>query len=419
MSDVTINEGLGRSRFGACVVHSDDAMASVLERVLRFQGIRAMHHAIDLHDLYRHRRMLEKLQLIVLDLSYPDGHASDALETLGQVGFTGDVVILGGTDSEMNEALSDLAALRGMRVEACLTPPFPMRAILEAISTWHRRVAARTLHVGDPSLQPNNDERAEIVAHYAPIIRLPNQRISGFEVVPMLRRSGIGVASTWTPVGSDNRYEAGKLARAGLDAGLEMRRHVDDAEHGLEVHVNLPAAFVCDPLAAAIVSDRVESAGVPRSEVSLEVCERDVRNESPAFDLGLQRLADEGFSIMVDSVGANAISLARLQALPLRGVKLNQQALAGAARSQVLSHMLDVVGAIASENQIEIAAEGVQNGLDLSIAMLFGATSAQGAGVGLPTPGPCFRHRFGHEARFPFIALGEHGPTHDRHDLAG
>jgi len=129
---------------------------------------------------------------------------------------------------------------------------------------------------------------------------------------------------------------------------------------------------------AAWISEMLREHGMPASALHLEITESALLSDDPAANANLAKLHQLGVRLEIDDFGTGYSSLARLQRLPVAGVKLDRSFVepmegSGGARA-VVQAAIDMAHALGKY----VVAEGVENDAQLQLLAQMGCDYFQG-----------------------------------------
>lgn len=154
-------------------------------------------------------------------------------------------------------------------------------------------------------------------------------------------------------------------------------------EAGLEVEcaVNVPAPVLTPEVVTALLR-RLDTAGLPRRALSVEVTEGDLVGAQAKA--ALTRCADAHIDVAVDDFGTGFSALSYLVDLPLRTLKIDRTFVEGidldVRRAAVVRAVVDV----AHELGLQVIAEGVETNAEAEVVIELGADALQGYLYGRP-----------------------------------
>ncbi|GAB49699.1 hypothetical protein MOPEL_132_00660 [Mobilicoccus pelagius NBRC 104925] len=169
----------------------------------------------------------------------------------------------------------------------------------------------------------------------------------------------------------------GSVLRRACATLAELRRLLGD-DH-LSVSVNVSPTHLLDPTLRDLVEDAVESAGLPRSALRLEVTETTLVDSGPQVRALLGGLRGSGVRIVLDDFGTGYASLATLRRLSIDGVKVDRSLVASLGSDpQARDQLGAVLALIRSLGVHDIVAEGVETEEEARVLDELGAPAVQG-----------------------------------------
>jgi diguanylate cyclase (GGDEF)-like protein len=214
-----------------------------------------------------------------------------------------------------------------------------------------------------------------LVVHYQPVVPVDAGPLKVEALVRRLVQGNLSPPAAWLQTAE----------RAGLMPELTanvVRQSVEQLVHwweeGLEVEcaVNVPAPVLAGPDLVRDLMRALDSAGLPRRSLSVEVTEGDL--VGPQARAALARCADADISVAVDDFGTGWSALSYLVDLPLHTVKLDRSIVEGVdldhRRVTVVRGIMDV----AHDLDLRVVAEGVETQEVADVIIDLGADALQG-----------------------------------------
>ena len=224
--------------------------------------------------------------------------------------------------------------------------------------------------------------RGEIAAVFQPQIDVGSGQVVAVEALARWNHPELGLVrpDTFIPLAE----ETGLIAEIGdfmLDEGCRCASEWNSSGHRIEVAVNVSAA----QLASVDFIDRVrvdiEHYRLSADNLIIEITESLPVPEAPDVLSRLVELGRLGLNISVDDFGTGHSSVARLLALPVNELKLDQSLVQAHHTPDSLTEAI----AIAKDKGLRIVAEGVETEVQFERARDLGCDRAQGYYFGRPT----------------------------------
>ncbi len=231
-------------------------------------------------------------------------------------------------------------------------------------------------------------ERREFVLHYQPLMALADGRISGMEA--LLRwndpERGLVPPMEFIPVAEDS----GLIVPIGdwvLSEALRQRAEWTRAgvpEFRVEINLS-PRQFHSAGLLSRI-REVMDATGVPPSAIGVEVTEQGIIGNVDNARTTLFGLRDMGVHILIDDFGTGYSSLARLKALPIDIIKIDQSFLVNIPEDRSNIAITRAIIQLAHSLGISALAEGVETHEQLNFLRTEGCDLIQGYLLGRPAP---------------------------------
>jgi EAL domain-containing protein (putative c-di-GMP-specific phosphodiesterase class I) len=223
----------------------------------------------------------------------------------------------------------------------------------------------------------------ELVLHYQPKIDVRTGALAGVEALVRWNRPGHGL------VPPDLFIDLAE--RTGLIRPLTswvLRAAVADqaawAARGprVPVAVNLSARALHRGIVGEVAGLLEHAAG----ELELEITESAAMRD-PARGLAvLDRLADLGVRLSVDDFGTGHASLAYLEQLPVRALKIDRTFVGGLEHASANRSIVATTIELGHRLGLDVVAEGVEDDATLATLRDMGCDHAQGFGIARPMP---------------------------------
>ncbi|MFL6160652.1 MAG: putative bifunctional diguanylate cyclase/phosphodiesterase [Jatrophihabitantaceae bacterium] len=227
----------------------------------------------------------------------------------------------------------------------------------------------------------------QLIMHYQPKLDLATGAIVGVEALVRWNHPVLGLISPdrFIPLAeSTGLIEA--LTPLVLDLALTQCRDVTVDGKPLCVAVNLSARNVSDTELPARIAAVLEKAGIPSSQLVLEITESSVMGD-PAQTLPvLHALHEMGICLSLDDFGTGYSSLSYLQRLPVSEVKIDRSFVSGLAGDEPVSTraLVSAVIGLGDALGLRIVAEGIEDQATLEELRNMGCDVAQGYFIARP-----------------------------------
>jgi diguanylate cyclase (GGDEF)-like protein/PAS domain S-box-containing protein len=203
-------------------------------------------------------------------------------------------------------------------------------------------------------------ERSELVVHYQPVVLLADGRVVGFEsLLRWQRAEGVLVPpEEFLAIAEENGAILSIGAAAWRQACSQLAAWTESSPH-LWMALNVSVRQLQDQGVVAELDRAIRESGVDPARLRLELPERCLSALGETERTALLQIRDRGVQIDVDDFGSGDASLRRLHALPLDGVKLDGNLLAGATDPDA-EQFVRALLAVAAAEGLRVSAEGVE-----------------------------------------------------------
>ena len=190
------------------------------------------------------------------------------------------------------------------------------------------------------------------------------------EFIPMAEHSGlIGPLTSWV------------LHRALTQQAQWAARGID-----LPVAVNISARSLLRPDLVDEVAGQLHETGLPADRLTLEITESSVMVDPVRSVAILEQLSALGVKLSVDDFGTGYSSLSRLTKLPVNEVKIDKSLVFNMLRDQGDLAVVRATIDLARHLDLEVVAEGIEDGLTWERLRQLGCKRAQGYYLSRPVP---------------------------------
>ncbi len=226
--------------------------------------------------------------------------------------------------------------------------------------------------------------------HYQAKLDLASSTVTGMEALVRWTHPVLGPLrpDVFVPL-AESTGLIDRLTRSVLLQALRQCRTWREQGHDLAVAVNLSPRNLLAPDLVAEVSAALALTGVPAHRLTLEITESAVMAEPERAIAVLHQLAAQGVRLSLDDFGTGHSSLAYLQRLPVRELKIDQSFVRGLSVPSSRQASLALVRCIvmmASSLGLQVVAEGVEDPQALEDLRDLGAQTIQGYHVSRPQP---------------------------------
>ncbi len=220
--------------------------------------------------------------------------------------------------------------------------------------------------------------------HYMPKLNLADERVVGVEALSRWNHPRHGAVSPTTFVAlAEETGLIAELTLWSLDRAIADQRHLIDVGFPLAIDVNFSGQLVGDAAFCEQVRERIAGAA---GKIGIEITETAVIENPQAALANLRALAEAGVHIAIDDFGSGLSSLSYLRELPAHELKIDQSFVRKLTTNNRDPLLVRSAIEIAHALDMEVTAEGVEDGLALGLLKVMRCTNVQGYHIAAPMP---------------------------------
>lgn len=372
------------------VVDDDKDFAEEIEQFLF-----GLHYRVQTaHSIGQARLVTTRhaFDLVLIDLSLPDGDGLDLLTHLARVSapYTA-VALISGSDDALRQAATDLACDMGLTVLGHLSKPVDLPALQAMLDTLERGQRNQSGMASSSIISADEVEWAiragKLRPYYQPQFHLDSGQRVGFEA--LLRYQQNPESAPVLPGQLREHIESHRFAEdifwSILTSVAREIQHYGLAGTNEKVSVNAPALLFSQPGFPQELKAHIAAFGIPARQITLEITEND-----PDLSLdcraGIIRTRLQGFGLSLDDFGTGYASFERAEALPITEIKMDRTLIKETEADQGQNDILRSIARFFNAQGVTTVAEGIENRSLLATARSLGFAVGQGYGLGLPEP---------------------------------
>jgi EAL domain-containing protein (putative c-di-GMP-specific phosphodiesterase class I)/ActR/RegA family two-component response regulator len=372
----------------ALVVDDDPVFRALAEDMLFDAGVAQVASAEDGKDALARINTGRPVDFLICDLNMPAHDGVSLIRLLAEQRFQGRVLIVSGESNPVIESVTKLARMQGLDIVGSVRKPLTMSVLLAALASTER---ARPIDAAPapatPSLLTAAIERGALHPFFQAKVSMKDRRICGAEALARIAETPTLMASPEPYVElaeRNNRIDDLTIAMAGAVAKHARGFHINGAQ--LPVSINISPLSLNRLDFPDLLADVIQRAGVPCTQVTLEVTEtRLLEYGANALDV-LARLRLKGFGLSVDDFGTGYSNIDRLRMYPFTELKIDQSFTRGAFVDKFARACVESSVHLARELGLKVVAEGVETEAMWSLLASLGVDEAQGFLMARPMP---------------------------------
>jgi len=361
------------------VIDDDRSLRHELVSALRRHGIpaRGVPDVRELGDGFTGENAV-----LVLDLAMPfDGFRT--IDYLAGRPFLPGIILSSGESGRIIAAAAEYSKRTGNEVLASLEKPYNVEVLIDllhgldraALVSRRRAVPVRPSEVHDP-------ERLRVVFQGKYRLQLPGEPdLVGFEALSRTA-DGASAESLFSPQADRALQE--RLTMVVLDRCRSFADELGAIGRLYPIAINVTPTQFADTDFMLRFADRIDSLGLPRGTISVELTENYARADTIVFAAIASQLAMRGIEVALDDFGTGNCSLEWLVDVPASELKIDKTIFWHFCSGRMPRLILDSVIAHCQSAGIAVTVEGTETDQHIAVARSAGATYAQGYFFGTP-----------------------------------
>jgi EAL domain-containing protein (putative c-di-GMP-specific phosphodiesterase class I) len=256
---------------------------------------------------------------------------------------------------------------------------------VDAASQEQARRLRELQHVLSADASP--EERRQLVVHYQPQTDIRTGEVLGAEALVRWNHPRLGLLgpSEFLDLVEDHNLMIELTGLVLRDATAHRRRWRDNG-HPLRISVNLSPSCLSSPALLPLVDDVLATADVMPADLTLEITETSLMDDEARAMATANELAGRGVTVSLDDYGTGFSSLAHLNDLPARELKLDRSFTARLVTDRRTAAIVAGVVELAHRLGLRVVAEGVEDHAELDALRELDCDEVQGFLCGVPMP---------------------------------
>jgi EAL domain-containing protein (putative c-di-GMP-specific phosphodiesterase class I)/FixJ family two-component response regulator len=330
---------------------------------------------------------LLKADVVILDLSMPDEDGIEFLRTLATLSPHPKLLIVSGYEQRVIDMAKRTAELYGMQNTSTLRKPFKRKTFTKVIDSLCSLTNVEDASVSSQTgLHANQDEvltgmrAGEFIPFYQPQVCITNSSVIGIEALARWDHPKLGIL---TPDKFIDTIELSELASEFTMLIMEsaMKDYVKlVAGTGFQgsLSVNVPSeVFAKDDFTDQVV-ETARRLNFPKEKLVCEITERGMENIGVAITATFTRLKMHGVQLSVDDFGIGQSGLSKIKYSMFDEIKIDRTFIKDLTSSLSSRLIVKNVLNLATQSELRVVAEGIEDERTLACLGQLGCTIAQG-----------------------------------------
>jgi diguanylate cyclase (GGDEF)-like protein len=234
-------------------------------------------------------------------------------------------------------------------------------------------------------------ELRQFEVHYQPIVDIATSRISGLEALIRWNHPEHGMISPldFVPLAEESgliRTIGDWVLRTACEAVRGWQAEAGPGAERLTIGVNLSARELHEPGLVDCVAAALRGSGLPPADLTLEITESVLMNDTDAAIARLRELKALGVRLAIDDFGTGYSSLSYLKHLPVDIVKIAKPFVDDIARGPQEAALAGAIVALSETLNLKTVAEGIEDADQLRALQRLGCDFGQGYLFARPLP---------------------------------
>lgn len=325
--------------------------------------------------------------MVLLDLQMPEMDGVEFVRHLYRINYSGSLILISGEDERILHTAEKLATSHNLRILGTLHKPVTpeqLKCIIERSPDNYTK-KERKLYGPDELHQALIND--ELLNHYQPQVDINSGRVVGVESLVrwVHPRDGMVYPDQFISTAEEHGL-IDDLTRTVFSQALGQAQHWHKRGVALHVSVNVSMDNLMTLDFADYVASEVKNAGIPLTNIVLEVTESRLMKDSLIpLDI-LTRLRLKHIHLSIDDFGTGHSSLAQLRDIPFDELKVDRGFVHGAHDYAHLRAIVEASLGMAQHLGMKTVAEGVEDLKDWKFLQTTGCDYAQGYFIAKPMP---------------------------------
>ncbi|WP_162142639.1 EAL domain-containing response regulator [Aurantimonas coralicida] len=370
------------------VVDDDPVFLAVAESVVLSLDNHAVSTACDgVEGLRLLQAATKPVDIIILDLNMPKMDGLAYLRSLGQLAYSGSVVLSSGESEAILDAARRMGEMLGVRICGSLKKPIRISDLVPMLEACQARAPQRP-----PSLDPSDTQASGVtlgtlLPYYQPQIDTRSLSMAGLEALIRLEADDgtiLGPPAVFHPGITDADLPALTIAIA--------TRVMDDIAawraRGVfhRTSINLDARVIEVPQVMPHLFELATERGIDPSSIVFELTEKALPHSMADMIEILTRTRMAGYGVSIDDYGTGSANFSLLRLCPFNELKIDRSIVQASTTDRISRRFLKTAATTANDLGMSVVAEGVETADELQIVRESGIHIVQGYFYSRPLP---------------------------------
>ncbi|MCG9679781.1 EAL domain-containing response regulator [Vibrio sp. Isolate24] len=324
------------------------------------------------------------IDIIFCDLNMPVEDGFEVLRYLGEIHFSGSVILISGEEEEVLSSSSNLARLYKLDILGSLKKPISFTTVKDLMSQVEKSTISRINNRPPPVLSAASVQHfidtGCVRAFFQPQIELETGRVCGLEVLARVvdEDDNIIPPDSFIPVAEKNLDFILSLTKTIVRAAFsDIAKHFQSLQD-ITFSLNISAKVLEDQGFTSWLDQVANEYQIPQENILCELTETALTHDQAAINTQLLRLRLLKFNLSIDDFGTGYSSIAQLHSIPFNELKVDKRFVLDCLTNTKSQAILEQSVRMGKAMGMSVVAEGVENREVEEFLVSIGCNIAQG-----------------------------------------
>lgn len=333
----------------------------------------------------------EHIDIIFCDINMPVSDGFDVLGHLGDIDFTGHIILMTGEEGEVADSILDTAKKFSLSLKGIVRKPLRIagiKHILEKCSGTPCFVGQEQPHVLTASQVKSLLQVASVVPYFQPQICLETGEMVGVEVLARIVKQDNSIVCPYSfiPAAEQELDLILDITKRVITNAFEQICHNTTLSTELSVSLNISPVVLADDSFPKWLVEQCQLFGMHNERVTCELTETAALSTRPTVSVQMLRLRLLKFRLSIDDFGIGYSSIEQLHAIPFHELKLDKAFVMGCLENGKSAAIVEQSINMAKALGMTVVAEGVETAQIRDFLRVRGCDIAQGRFYSMPVP---------------------------------
>ncbi len=361
------------------VIAIDDDRFSLMFIKDRLQkaGARSIETYLNASDALDYIRTdVDRIGLLILDLQMPEFDGISVLKSLGQINFSGYILIYSGFEQKVLALVEQIALDNQLNMLGSLPKPFTLAQLDDILLLANQPSNKQEKPLEDNNVSAFSLDEGELVLARQPLYDLQKNEIASYEILSRWRTdNGVLLLPEYFITALEKSGDIDLFQELLLDVALKK---ISEDHSDIRYAVNLSMTCMDSQDLPALISQFACKYNVAMEKLIFEVTESGVSESLTQAKEVLIRLCIMGLALALDDFGTGYSTLDKLCDLPFKEIKLDRRYITNCDQEPEKQAIIKSMVKIAQSMGLVTVAEGIETENELNMVRALGVDYGQG-----------------------------------------